>query len=195
MFLSLTHQSVKPKHNFFVISGCSGSGKSTLLDALKAQGETVVMEAGRRVVKEQLELGLDGLPWENTQRFIELCVVKGIADFDTHVSVKGRVFFDRSLIEFTTAEAFGLQLPTALNEALSLRRYAPLVFMSPPWETLFQTDDERRHSFEDAVAEYKVLVPSYQAFGYQIVYLPQIPVEERVSFVLSQLSVYESTVD
>jgi predicted ATPase len=182
---------VKPNDNFFVISGCSGSGKSTLLEALEAQGETVVMEAGRCVVKEQLELGLDGLPWENTQRFIELCTAKGIEDFDAPVADNRRVFFDRSLIEFATAEAFGFRLPTTLSEALASRRYASLVFMSTPWEALFQTGEERRHSFADAVAEYEALVPTYQRFGYHVVYLPQVSVEERVSFIFSRLSVHQ----
>ena len=70
MSLQSTHKSLNPKDNFFVISGCSGSGKSTLLNALKAQGKTIVMEAGRRVIKEEIAAGRDGLPWENDQRFI-----------------------------------------------------------------------------------------------------------------------------
>ena len=182
------HKSLKPKDNFFVISGCSGSGKSTLLEALKAQGETVVMEAGRRVVKEEIAAGRDGLPWENIQRFIELCINKGIGDFDSHVSIKEQVFFDRSLLEFAKAENLNHEIKISLSNALSSRKYAPLVFMSKPWEELFQNDEERRHSFKDAVAEYEVLILTYQNFGYQIEYLPQASVEDRVSFITSTLS-------
>jgi len=187
MSLASVHKSLKAKDNFVIISGCSGSGKSTLLEALKAQGKTVVMEAGRQVVRQQMALGLDGLPWENTQRFVDLCVAKNIEDFDSHSATKDQVFFDRSLIEFAKGETFGYELPTQLNKALKSRRYAPLVFMSQPWEELFQNDEERRHSFEDAVAEYKELVPTYQHFGYEIVYLPKASVEDRVAFVLSTL--------
>lgn len=193
MSLAVLHQTVTPIDKLFVISGCSGSGKSTLLEALKAHGETVVAEAGRRVVKEQRRLGLDGLPWINNQRFVELCVAKGIADFDAHRASEHRVFFDRSLIEFAKVEAFGLSMPGTLVDALTSKRYAPLVFMSAPWKALFHTDEERRHSFEDAVAEYEVLVPTYQSYGYEVVFLPQVAVEERVFFVLSTLSAREGS--
>jgi len=48
--------------HLFVVSGCSGSGKSTLIAALAQQGEAVVTEPGRQIVKEQIQLGGDGLP-------------------------------------------------------------------------------------------------------------------------------------
>ncbi len=42
--------------HLFVVSGCSGSGKSTLIAALAQQGEAVVTEPGRQIVKEQIQL-------------------------------------------------------------------------------------------------------------------------------------------
>ena len=193
MSLWILHQTVTPVDTLFVISGCSSSGKSTLLEALKARGEKVVPEAGRRVVKEQLELGLDGLPWANKERFVNLCIAKAVADFEAHMASKHRVFFDRSLIEFANAEALELAMPETLVEALKTKRYAPVVFMSPPWEALFATDEERRHSFKDAVTEYEYLVPTYQQYGYALVFLPQVSVEERVSFVLSTLAARDAS--
>ena len=191
MSLSSLHKLIVPDRNLVVVSGCSSSGKSTLLEALASKGKSVVAEPGRRVVKEQLELGLDGLPWVNPQRFVELCVEKGIADFDRHAFSEQPVFFDRSLIDSASAiEAFDLVMPGALSEALKSKRYSLLVFMSAPWEALFETDAERRHSFEASVAEYEKLVPAYQNYGYEVVFLPQSSIKERVSFVLSQLSTH-----
>ena len=76
-----------PVDYFYVVSGCSGSGKSTLVEALGERGELVVTEPGRRVVKEQLQLGGDGLPWINPQRFVDLCAARAIQDFDRHVAL------------------------------------------------------------------------------------------------------------
>jgi len=118
MSIASTHQSLKAKDNFVIISGCSGSGKSTLLEALKAQGKTVIMEAGRQVVKQQMALGLDGLPWENSQHFVELCVAKNIEDFDSHSSTKDHVFFDRSLIEFAKGETLCHNLGKNFSKAM-----------------------------------------------------------------------------
>lgn len=172
----------------FVISGCSGSGKSTLIAALGEMGEAVSTEPGRQIVKEELARGGDGLPWANRQRFIDLCAEKAIAEYDRHAALGRRTFFDRSFIDVASAvELTGLTAPAFLSHALRTRRYAPLAFLSPPWEALFATDAERRHTFAESVAEYKVLIPTYRRHGYEIVHVPQTTVPERVSFVLSHV--------
>jgi len=175
--------------HLFVVSGCSGSGKSTLIAALAQQGEAVATEPGRQIVKEQTQLGGDGLPWVNPQRFIDLCAERALRDFDRHVHLRRRAFFDRSFIDVASAvELTGLVAPDSLQLALQSKRYARLVFISPPWEALFRPDAERRHGFSEAVAEYEVLVPTYRRHGYEIVFIPQASVAKRVSFVRSVVS-------
>lgn len=177
----------------YVISGCSGSGKSTLLQALADAGEAVVEEPGRVIVREELASGGEGVPWIDLQRFVDLCSQRAIRDYDRCASLPQRTFFDRSFIEFSAAvNRLGLVAPAALEEALRTRRYSPLVFMSPPWEALFTTDEERRHTFEEAVAEYDTLVPEYRAHGYELVFLPLATVSERVEFVLATIAAFES---
>lgn len=175
-------------NQLFVISGCSGSGKSTLIAALADQGEAVAVEPGREIVKEKLQRGGDGLPWANAQRFIDLCAERTIREFDRLEAEGRRAFFDRSFIDVASAvKLSGLKAPAPLPEALRSKRYAPFIFMSPPWEAIFHPDEERRHTFRDSVAEYEVLVPTYREHGYEIVFLPQAPVAERVAFVLSKV--------
>jgi predicted ATPase len=176
----------------FVVSGCSGSGKSTLIAALGDEGEVVVPEPGRRIVMEQLRIGGSGLPWSDLQRFTELCAARAVQDFDQHVGSGRRTFFDRGLIDVACAvESNRLQSPAGFEAALQARQYSPLVFMSAPWEALFRNDPERRHTFGQAVAEYKALVPAYERHGYRPVLIPQTSVSERVSFVRSVLASFE----
>ncbi len=173
----------------FVVSGCSSSGKSTLIAALAKRGEVVVPEPGRRIVQREAERGGDGLPWKNAQRFIGLCTETAIRDFDHHSHGTRRTFFDRGLIDLASAVRLtGLRAPELLEPALRAKRHAPIVFLSPPWEALFERDAERRHDFREALAEYRVLVPTYREYGYQPIFLPQASVPERVSFVLSAIS-------
>ena len=47
---------------FFVLTGGPGSGKTTLVDALKALGYATTAEAGRGVIREQMESGGDACP-------------------------------------------------------------------------------------------------------------------------------------
>ena len=37
----------------------------------------------------------------------------------------------------------------------------------PPWQEIFSNDDERRHSFEDALASYEAQLSTYERFGYR----------------------------
>ena len=177
----------------YVVSGCSGSGKATLIAALARQGEAVEIEPGRAIVKAQLAAGEDGLPWANPQRFIDLCAARSIADFDRRVRLQRRAFFDRSFIDVAAAvERSGLLAPAGLLPALRSKRYAPLVFMSAPWEALFAPDAERRHGFKEALAEYESLVPSYRRHGYAIAFIPPLPVAQRVAFVLAAVAAREA---
>jgi ribosomal protein S18 acetylase RimI-like enzyme len=59
--------------------------------------------------------------------------------------------------------------------------------MTPPWQELFQTDQERRHGFADAVAEYEGLLQSYPANGYQVELVPRLTLEERADFLEGRL--------
>lgn len=173
-----------PSPHLFVISGCSGSGKSTLIDALADAGECVVREPGRDIVKQELAAGRDGLPWLNPRRFLELCAERTLRDFEARTRAGGRTFFDRSFVDvWSGLIRAGFEVPSSISDAVAGKRYAPSVFISAPWQELFHSDAERRHTFEDAVAEYDVLVPSYRKLGYEIVFIPRGTVAERVEFV------------
>jgi predicted ATPase len=176
---------VNRSNRLFVVSGCSGSGKSSLIDGLRSKGRTVVEEPGRRIVQEQLRRGGDALPWVNVQQFAQLCAEQSIRDFDAVAQYQSAVFFDRSFIDVVAAVTrLGLAMPSMLEEALASRAFARKMFMSPPWRDLFSTDEERRHSFDDAMLEYSSLVATYKSLGYEIVELPKVSVSERVSYVV-----------
>lgn len=173
-----------------VLSGCSGGGKSTLLAALAERGIATAEEPGRRVVREALANGGDALPWQAPDRFAERVTDLAIADHDMAVARGGLTILDRSLID---AEAWyrrtGRSLPDTLSSALVRCRYDPIVFMVPPWKELFATDAERRHGFDEAVAEYAALLDAYAARGHDCVVLPRSSVADRALIVLARLGI------
>ena len=171
-----------------VVSGCSGAGKSTLLAELALRGYLVHPEPGRQIVKEQLHLGGDGLPWENPLKFAELCVSRALFFYNTAMPIGKPAIFDRSIVDnIAGIERLGLPLPHYLSVALQRYRYARRVFMTPPWKELFSADAERRHSFGDAEAEFAGLLKSYAANGYEVVLIPKGTPAERASFLERQL--------
>jgi predicted ATPase len=66
-------------------------------------------------------------------------------------------------------------------------RFYPTVLMTPPWKEIFSKDDERKHSFEDAVKEYERLLVFYIQYGYRIIEISKVSAKERSEFVISNL--------
>lgn len=162
------------------ISGCSGGGKSTLLAELARRGYATAAEPGRRIVQQQLAAGGTALPWVDAKAFLDLALTQAVADFENAGSAL--TFFDRGIVDAATGlERLGHPVPHILTS----HRYNSPVFLAPPWQDLFANDDERQHSFTDAVAEYEALARAFPALGYKVVTLPQVSVAARVDFVLS----------
>ena len=171
-----------------VVSGCSGGGKSSLLREMAARGYPVYPEPGRQIVKEQLYIGGDGLPWENALKFVELCLSRAMYFYNMARPGVRPVLFDRSIIDNVAGlQRIGYPLAPALNEAVRRYRYGRWVYMTPPWPELFAQDAERRHSFEEAEAEYESLLVAYQAHDYEVVVIPRQSVAERADFLEKQL--------
>jgi predicted ATPase len=175
---------------FVVISGCSGGGKSSLLSEMAARGYPVYPEPGRQIVKEQLSIGGDGLPWDNVLKFVELCLSRAMYFYNSARPGDKVALFDRSFIDnMAGLQRSGYPVPDYFQVAVRHYRYADRVFMTPPWPELFANDPERRHSFETALTEYESLLPFYEACGYEVVILPKVSVAERADFLAQQLGV------
>jgi predicted ATPase len=171
-----------------VLSGCSGGGKSALLAEMAARGYPVFPEPGRQVVKEEMLIGGDALPWRDATRFAERCIARAAYFFNVADPAERPVLFDRSIIDAVAAlERMG-DVPPHCAAAAHAYRYGPRVFMLPPWRELFAADAERRHGFEAAVAEYEALMLAYPAHGYTTVVVPKASVSARADFLEAALA-------
>ncbi|MBL4863601.1 MAG: AAA family ATPase [Rhodobiaceae bacterium] len=174
----------------YVLSGCSGGGKSTLLTELGRRGYRTVSEPGREIVREELEKGGDALPWINPQAFADRAIEMSVGAFDEVASHRGSVFFDRSFIDAVSSVVHQTgALSPDHTQLVHQRRYAPMVFLVPPWPEIFVTDAERQTGYEEAVAEYERLLVSFELFGYKAVIMPKEPVEKRADFVLAAIGI------
>jgi predicted ATPase len=169
--------------NFVTISGCSGGGKSTLLAELRRRGFATIDEPGRRIVAEELKRGGRALPWVDAVAFLQRAIDVSLADrADADPSARW-VFFDRGLID--AAAALEHLTGEPVIESLGrVYRYNKRVFLAPPC-TL---DQERRHDFVEALAEYDRLIALYPALGYDIHVLPKVSVAERADWILTSLA-------
>ncbi len=174
--------------NLIILSGCSGGGKSTLLKELESRGYSVVPEAGRRVVASAMAEGTNALPWVSPEAFVRACVTLHLEDLEQLPQTTQPVFLDRSAIDTITYLSFkDLPIPPDIREVLHQSRYSKLVFLTPPWPEIFETDAERQKSFEEAVLEYQNLHTSFKRLGFEIDILAQAPVGERADYIEATL--------
>ena len=172
---------------FVVISGCSSGGKSTLLAELGRRGHATVEEPGRRIVRQELAGDGSALPWVNGAAFARPAIQLAIADRRAAADrPAGWVFFDRGLVDAAAALHHLTSEPT-LDRLAQSHRYHRRVFLVPPWPEIYVTDPERRHGFDQAIAESHRLLGVYPSLGYEVILLPKVSVSARADFVLRTL--------
>jgi predicted ATPase len=76
--------------------------------------------------------------------------------------------------------------PSLLSD-IEAHRYYSKVFILPPWKEIFTKDDERMEDFESTFAAFETIKATYEKFGYAVIELPKVSIEERVDFILSHL--------
>ena len=95
--------------------------------------------------------------------------------------------FDRGLIDAAAAPQ-ALDGTTILDTIAQSHRYHSRIFLAPPWPEIYVQDEERRHSMDEARAEFERLQRTYPALGYAVSRLPKIRVAQRADFVLDTLA-------
>ncbi|MNJ95036.1 hypothetical protein D3C87_127400 [compost metagenome] len=170
--------------NFFVITGGPGVGKTTLLNELNSREYNYIPEAARQIIKEQMEMNGNALPWENTTKYKALMLEKSITDYQL---AKPNIitFFDRGIPDtLCYSKVLGETISTEEDTAARKYRYNNKVFLLPPWREIYVTDTERKQDWEEAVRTYELMKTTYMEYGYEIIEVPKISVKERADFIL-----------
>jgi len=150
------------------------------------------------VTLESLHLRLTARPWRRAVNpgmfrkieFPHRCVPSpqlALADYAAAIQLSGWVFFDRGLIDSAAALEHMTGEPTLVTLG-NTYRYYDRVFVTPPWREIYIKDSERRHGFDDAVAEFERLIEVYPSLGYEVVMLPKVGTVERADFIMRALN-------
>ncbi len=172
---------------FIVLTGGPGAGKTTLLEALAGAGYACSEEAGRGIIRDQVAIGGNALPWCDATAFAESMLAWEMRSYHLAGRQPGLVFFDRGMPDVAGyLRLSGLPVPAHVERAARIFRYRPQVFLLPPWREIFTQDAERRQSYEEAVRTCEAMRATYAAYGYQLVEVPPGSVARRAAFVLEQ---------
>jgi predicted ATPase len=73
----------------------------------------------------------------------------------------------------------GLPVRDHALKATRTFRYAPRVFVAPPWREILAAEADRKQDFAEAEAMHAAMVETYTGLGYALVPLPLAPVADR----------------
>jgi predicted ATPase len=171
-----------------LLIGGPSSGKTTLLNNLKNLGYTCYPEISREVTKEAQKKGIDQLFIENPMLFSTLLLEGRIKQFTDAHKEEGMVFIDRGIPDVLAYMDFiGDTYPEKFVDACKNYKY-DMVVMLPPWKEIYQTDGERYETYEQALEIHDNLVKTYQKYGYNIIELPKVSVNERTKIILEYIA-------
>ncbi len=171
----------------YIITGGPGFGKTELINELRQSGYLCSGEFSRELIDQQQKIEGDLLPWKNPKLFQEE-ILRLRKDFYDSVPDKTIAFADRGIpdqLAFAQYKGFGT--PEILKESAEKYRYASQVFITPPWREIFVNDSIRSESYDEAVRIHQSVLETYSFLNYQIIELPLIPVNERLTYILQTI--------
>lgn len=180
------------KQKKIVLTGAPGTGKSTIINELEARKHTCMHEISRNVTLEARKNGTEQLFLTEPLLFSDM-LLKGRTDqfLETSSKHKELIFFDRGIPDVHAYMNYiGLDYPDRYIETSQKYRY-DFVFLMPPWEEIYITDNERYESFEQALAIHNHLLRAYESLGYSVVEVPTGSVIERTDYILNVIDTFK----
>ena len=171
------------KDNFYIFTGAPGVGKTTLLKALKEQGMSYIAEPAREILAEQRLIGGKGVSEQDQKVFRDLILTRSIDKFIANIHIKDTLLFDRGIPDVASySHAFGFPQDTDVKTAQEYG-YNNKVFILPPWEEIYSTDEERTMKFEQLQEFHDSLVKTYQELNYELLEVPKASITDRCNFI------------
>ena len=172
-----------------LIIGGPGTGKTTIIEGLVAKGYCCYPEISREVTAEAKKQGIEQLFLERPLLFSELLLEGRKKQFrNAQDEPHDLVFLDRGIPDVLAYMHYiGDSYPAFFDAACKEHNYTK-IFILPPWEEIYVSDDERYENYEQAKLIYAHLTETYEKYGYNLIEVPKGPVSERIGFILERLS-------
>ena len=137
-----------------VVTGGPGAGKTTLLTALAGRGYPCVHNSARAIIQDRLRRGLNARP--DPAKFAAAILRMGVGRYRQAPTEADLVFFDRAIPDaLCMLTDLGLLSIAEARQSILDYPYFRQVFVAPPWEEIYTTDNERDQRFAEAVRVYR----------------------------------------
>lgn len=179
-----------------VITGGPSVGKTSLIEYLESLGYVCFPEVIREFTMEETEnkttehLKSNPIVFaDDSMRFNRRLIAGRSKQYQDSLLLKERyIFFDRGLPDVLAYMDYFDQSYDATFTKVCEEMPYDMVFILPPWETIFAKDGERYESFEELLQLTDCLTERYTHFGNVPIVVPKATVAKRVEFILDQLA-------
>ena len=178
-----------------VITGGPGTGKTSIINELKNQNYYCFDEIIRELTLEaKNNIGAD------SQISNPIAFVNDPLEFNTKL-LNGRlnqfkqaaalkkplVFFDRGIPDVLAyMDFFNQEYSNDFLKVCDTNRYSH-IFLLPPWESIYKSDNERFETFKEAVKIHEALKQVYKNLAYNIIEVPFGTIENRTDFIINNI--------
>jgi predicted ATPase len=137
---------------------------------------------------EAKKQGIEQLFLENPLLFSELLLEGRVKQYKNALAEPHEsVFLDRGIPDVLAYMHYiGDSYPTHFDSACRDNIYTK-IFILPPWEEIYTSDDERYENYEQAKLLYNHLTETYEKYGYNLIEVPKDTVESRIDFILGNI--------
>ncbi|MEH6538315.1 MAG: ATP-binding protein [Psychroserpens sp.] len=178
-----------------VITGGPGTGKTSIINELKNNDFYCFDEVIRTMTLSAKKEGDSSTHISNPIAFVNdpmafnINLINARMDQFTMAKTlkKEMYFFDRGIPDVLAYMAFFNQVYDDFFKNACLNHQYDVVFLLPPWEAIYQSDNERFETFEEALQIHNHLKGIYESFNYQIIEVPFGTVKERTNFILNNI--------
>lgn len=171
-----------------ILTGGPGTGKTAIIDQLCKLGYRTVAESGRNIIRHQVSIKGNKLPWGDQAGYANEMFRIALRDFDRVLTTEGITFFDRGIPDVIGyLKLCKRPVPEEIVHAAHQYRYSQLVFITPPWQEIFRNDAQRKQTYKEAVATYQMMQQVYTGLEYTLVQIPKMPIEQRAAFIIDFL--------
>ncbi len=171
--------------NWYVVTGAPCCGKTTLIDQLADSGFQTVPEVAHLYIEEELASGrtLDEVLEDRIG--LQAILIEKQLKAERELDSREVAFLDRALPDSLTFNRYVGLNPNQLLPQCFHHRYAAIFVLDP---LPFQADGVR--DFDSAVVDYldEWLARDYSALGYAVVRVPVLAPQERLAFLLDNLT-------
>ena len=178
-----------------VITGGPGTGKTSIINALKKKNFHCFEEIIRTLTLAAKKEGDVSTHISNPIAFVSDPMLFNTKLLDGRIKQfkqadtlqKNISFFDRGIPDVLAYMGFfnqkyGDKFINACRDNVYNH-----VFLLPPWEAIYTSDNERFETFEESKKIHQHLIKIYKKFGYHIIDVPFGTIEERTDFILNSI--------